>query len=294
MSSSSALMIACFLAIAHANQLFHRPEYAANIHNYEDLVAYLATIENGQSFASFAGDKGVGTFGGSEDHTAILTCQPRHLRQYSYCPVRFEQTIPLPTAYTFAIAASGVSAEKTGPEMDPYNRASLLARAAVDQWNAATGRSDPHLAAAIQSDPAAPDRLRAILRDTPDLLRRFEQFHAESNEIIPAAADALLRNDIPSLSPLVDRSQHLAQTLLSNQTPETIHLARSARRLGSPAASAFGAGFGGSVWALIQTQSAPHFLAAWQADYHATFPTRRDASTFFLTRPGPAAARLFA
>ena len=294
MSSSSALMIACFFAIAHSNALYGRPQYSANIQNHEDLAAYLATIENGQSFRALQGDKGVGTFGGSEDHIAILTCEPTRLRQYSFCPVQFQRSIPLPPGYTFAIASSGVPAEKTGPAMAKYNRASSLARAAVEKWNSATHRADPHLAAAIQSSPDAPDRLRAILADAPDLLNRFEQFHAESNQIIPAAADALLRGDIASLSPLVDRSQHLAETLLGNQVPETIHLAQSARRLGSPAASAFGAGFGGSVWALMETQSAASFLSAWQSDYRAAFPDHASASTFFLTRPGPAAARLFA
>lgn len=294
LASSSAFVIASFFAIAHANQLFRRPEYAANLHNHEDLAAYLAAIENGQSFRTLSGDSGVGTLGGSEDHAAILTSHPRQLRQYSYCPLRFEQSIPLPSNFTFAIATSGVPAEKTGPAMQKYNHASLLAQTATDKWNAASNRSDPHLAAAIQSSPDAIHQLRNILADSQDLLDRFEHFLAESTEIVPAAATALVNNNIPALSSIVDRSQHLAETILRNQVPETMHLARSARQLGSPAASAFGAGFGGSVWALIDMPSAPKFLSNWQSAYHAAFPNHANASFFFLTRPGPAAARLFA
>lgn len=37
---------------------------------------YLGCIENGQSFKTLVGDKGVGTFGGSEDHTAIMASEP--------------------------------------------------------------------------------------------------------------------------------------------------------------------------------------------------------------------------
>ena len=55
---------------------------------------------------------------------------------------------------------------------------------------------------------------------------------------------------------LVDRSQQLAERRLGNQVPETIELARSARELGARAASAFGAGFGGSVWALVSRADA--------------------------------------
>jgi galactokinase len=45
-----------------------------------------------------------------------------------------------------------------------------------------------------------------------------------------------------TLGVLVDRSQAMAESILRNQVPETIHLARSARELGAVAASAFGAG----------------------------------------------------
>ena len=40
--------------------------------------------------------------------------------------------------------------------------------------------------------------------------------------------------------------------LLGNQVPETIALARAALAHGAFAACSFGAGFGGSVWALVE------------------------------------------
>ncbi|HVH87451.1 MAG TPA: galactokinase family protein, partial [Terriglobales bacterium] len=114
MSSSSALVIASFFAIAAANSLQSTEQFQQNLHTQEDLATYLACVENGSSFRALSGDTGVGTFGGSEDHTAILCCEAGKIAQYSFCPVRFERSITLPDDLTFVIATSGVAAEKTG------------------------------------------------------------------------------------------------------------------------------------------------------------------------------------
>jgi galactokinase len=91
---------------------------------------------------------------------------------------------------------------------------------------------------------------------------------------------------------LVDRSQRGAEEWLGNQVPETVMLARSAREEGALAASAFGAGFGGSVWALTRADGAGAFSRRWQARYCAAFPGRAARAQFFETRPGPPAVRL--
>ena len=74
--------------------------------------------------------------------------------------------------------------------------------------------------------------------------------------------------------------------------PETICLARTAREQGAAAASAFGAGFGGSVWALARVDQTEAFLTAWACAYRQAFPQHAQASTFFLTAAGPAAFRI--
>jgi galactokinase len=77
--------------------------------------------------------------------------------------------------------------------------------------------------------------------------------------------------------------------VLRNQMPETVHLARAARVHGAVAASAFGAGFGGAVWAMVPRADADRFLAAWRADYERAFPARRSRAKWAITRPaGPA------
>ncbi len=298
MSSSSAFIVAVFLALADVNALADNENYQREIQGLEDLAAYLGTLENGQSYGTLAGDHGVGTFGGSEDHTAILCSRSGHLKQYSFCPIRHELTVAMPEQYLFALAVSGVTAIKTGGARAKYNRASLAARRVLDLWCQATGRSDPTLAAAANSSTEAPDRIRAILRasketdfSASELANRFDQFHEESEVIIPSATKALLAADPVRFGVIVERSQQRAEKLLGNQVPETIALVRSARSLGAAAASAFGAGFGGSVWAMVPVGQACRFERLWASRFCRQFPASKNAR-FFSTHPGPAAMRI--
>lgn len=292
LSSSSALVIAVFNAIARVNGIEDRIEYKSNIHSLEDLAGYLGTVENGQTFGSLKGRQGVGTFGGSQDHTAILCCEPGALSQYSFCPVRREATIKLPD-YVFVVGVSGVSADKTGSALDKYNRVSLLAREVLSIWNDATGRADETLMAALSSYSNSADRIREAIRSANssfpagELLNRLEQFIQECFEIIPEVARELAAGRVDQIGKLVDRSQTAAERWLGNQVPQTITLASLARELGAVAASAFGAGFGGSVWAMVSPDRAESFAIEWAEKYRSKFPESASASQFFLTRAGP-------
>jgi galactokinase len=293
LSSSSALIIAVFNVIAWVNDLKQRVEYKSNINSLEDLAGYLGTVENGQTFGSLIGRQGVGTFGGSQDHTAILCCQPGELSQYSFCPVRREATIALPDDYTFIIGGSGVSADKTGNALEKYNRVSLLAREVLLIWNKATSRNDETLMAALSSQAYTTDRMREAINSASSsfsataLLKRLEQFIQECLEIIPEVGREFAVGHVDRIGGIVDRSQSAAERGLGNQVPETIALARLARELGAAAASAFGAGFGGSVWALVKADQAESFAVEWADRYRSQFPETAGRSQFFLTRAGP-------
>jgi len=292
LSSSSALMIAIFLAIADANDLYATPKLAEVASVPEELAAYLACIENGQSYGPFEGDRGVGTFGGSEDHTAILCCRARRLSHYRFAPVRLEQQVSMPEEWIYVIAHSGVAANKTGAARDCYNRLSALAKAVLDVWNRASGRNDRTIAAALQYSPYA-EEIRKILRNTEggefakaELLSRFDHYALES-QLVPAAVRAFADRDTDALGETAERSQSAAEQLLGNQTPEISTLAREARKLGAIAASAFGAGFGGSVWAIVPRTEAQGFMDKWRAAYVRAFPALAPAATVFTTAAGP-------
>ena len=194
MSSSSALMIAVLLALVRANDLDRTTAWLReHCDNRDDLAAYAATIENGRTFRALAGEGGVGTEGGSEDHTAILCSEPSRVAQYAFCPTRRERSIPFAAGLVLAIGVSGVAARKTGQARDDYNRASRNAARVLERWREATGRRDESLAAAVSSSADAPARLRDLLRGDQVLLDRFDQFVEESTELVPAAADELER-----------------------------------------------------------------------------------------------------
>jgi galactokinase len=76
--------------------------------------------------------------------------------------------------------------------------------------------------------------------------------------------------------------------LLENQVPETLELTALAGRLGAPAASPFGGGFGGAVWALVRDVEAERFLVEWRDRYRADFPQRTGAEFFATHAGGPA------
>jgi galactokinase len=294
LSSSSALVIALFSAIRAVNALDERPEWKAAIRAEEDLGGYLGSVENGQSFGALAERSGTGASTGSEDQTAILCSRPGELAQYAFLPVRRERDVPLEADWSFVVASSGVASDKTGAVKDRYNRVSLAARAILDLWNGSARRSDPSLYAAAHSLPDATERIRNLIRviavpgfDAKYLRGRFDQLLEESDALVPGVADQLARRDVVPVGPLVDRSQELAENGLQNQIPETIFLAREGRSLGAAAASAFGGGFGGSVWALARTAEAEAFRRRWAERYAGEFPQATTNARFFATRPGP-------
>ncbi len=294
LSSSSALITAVFMALSLANDLAGKNAARSVLSSREELAGYLGSVENGDVYGQFAADTGVGTLGGSQDHTAILCCEAGNITRFAFLPVRREAVIRLLPQYTFALGVSGVMAEKTGAAMNGYNRCSQAVETLLRIWNQGTARWDGSLADAVDSSHDAPDRLRSLslsARDplfTPQQLGdRLEHFLVENYEIIPAATDALNREAVGEFGVVVDRSQRIAESLLGTQVPQTNALQRMARELGAVASSAFGAGFGGSVWAMIPNAGAKEFLSNWEGKYREAFPGYSMRSMFFISPPGP-------
>ncbi len=296
LSSSSALMIAVFVALAKSNDLRSSEEFRREIFSREELASYLGCIENGEDFRSLEGDGGVGTFGGSQDHTAIMCSTPGRVIQYAFSPVRREAVYKLPPTHALVIASSGIMAEKSAGARAAYNRASLMVRELLTRWNESTARRDATLADAVRSSDEAVTRLRSIADEAnggqfsaSELRHRLDQFVLEAFELIPAAGQALARDDLAAWGALADRSQRAAVEWLGNQVPETIALAKLARAGGATAASSFGAGFGGSVWALVPVSHALEFAVMWEHAYAREFPQHAGQAICFVSPAGPGA-----
>ena len=118
LSSSSALVVGLATALVHRGRLHMRPEWQAALQTLQDLAGYLGAVENGLTFKTFTGAPGVGTDGGSEDHTAILMARRHAVSAYSYLPVRRHADAEMPPDWRFVVATSGVEADKAGSARD--------------------------------------------------------------------------------------------------------------------------------------------------------------------------------
>jgi galactokinase len=272
MSSSSALVVGMAEALVRVGGVQETPEWRSNIGSPLDAAGYYACIENGRRFGGLEGDAGVGTHGGSEDHSAILNGKAEHVLAFGFVPSRALGGARVTDGWSFVIGTCGIKANKTGRAQEAYNKLSADAAALLALWNehVATGAPAISLAAALAL-PGAADTLRAL---AGPLRNRLDAFIREDQRVL-AARDAFERVDAAEIGRLSADSQRDAEHLLGNQIPETVKLSDSALAAGAFAACSFGAGFGGAAWALVETSDAERFASRWTADA-------------FAIRPGPA------
>jgi galactokinase len=297
MSGSSALMMMVFTAIASASRLHESPVFKQNILDPIDLSVYLACAENGQSFRGLQGDAGVGTFGGSEDHAAILNSRPDTLSLFEFSPPCLKAEIPWPGEWRMVVAFSGVRAEKTREALEKYNMASRRVRDSVMRFNQLAGTHLGTLREVVDYEPKpggagwlkelerAPSRGAAAV--APALADRVRQFILEDRTHIPGALAALQARDLGAFGKLVSESHRASKKYLWNIVPEIDSLQKTACRLGAAGASGFGAGFGGSIFAVTTADRAEDLLGRWRVSYAGRYPALAGESAFFIAEPGP-------
>lgn len=289
MSSSSALVVATTLALAERNGLTERELWRANIRTDLELAHYASCVENGYDYPGLSGTRGVGTMGGSEDHTAMLCCRANRLSEFSFIPSVRHNVVDFPADHSFVVGVCGVRAEKSGAAMEQYNYLSASTRELVSRWGAATGGDEVTLDDILTTEDGL-EGLSAIVADDEALSRRLRAFVTEVKVLIPRAVAALQAGDLAEFGKVALESHRNADTNLLNQLPETNALVELAMSEGAVGASAFGAGWGGSVWALVPTAEAQQFTARWASKYRAQFPQWEPE--FIITRPSQPAHRL--
>ena len=300
MSSSSALVCATALALASLNGWDEDPRWIESMPDRLALAGYLAAVEGGRAWRDLPGTSGVGTRGGSEDHTGMLCGTRDRLLLAEFDPMRVERTISFPSQWALVVGVSGVLAHKTGAALEDYNRGPSTVQTVLARWNETTGRADASLAGAVRhlvgdatgeqaaGDPALKDLLR--LCDPGYERQRIEQFLIESLVLVPEGARLIAEAD-PGIGEVLERSQELADRGLCNQVPQTRLMVSLAREAGAIGASSFGAGWGGSVYALVRADEAEGFAAQWLRAYRDREQGAEQAAVI-VTRPGPGACRL--
>jgi len=288
LSSSSAFVTMLTLAVAEANELTARPEWTRYLGEPLALAEYCGAVETGGAFGPWSGERGVGTRGGAQDHVAILCNADGRVGVFGYLPARTVGDAEFPKDWALLVATSGVRATKTGAAQADYNRAADLVHGLLSRWNAVEGRSDRSLAAALSSAADARTRLDRLVNASPDaplLSARLTQFQREVEVVVPGALAAMRTGDAMALRRWAVESQQGAELALRNQVPETKFLARAALSAGAHAASAFGAGFGGAVWAICDAADADAVRDGWRALYASSHPARAAKSEWLRLQP---------
>lgn len=304
LSGSSALLVMTFFALAAPNGLTETARFRQCIQTRLDLAAYLACAENGEGFGPLVGTTGVGTFGGSEDHAALLHARKGMLSLYGFCPLRHKADFVFPDDLRLVIGFSGVRAEKARGTATLYNRAVQNAKLVVSRYNRRYRQTYQTLgdlltghrslgAQALPARVARACRLGFPGQRHAELVARFRQFMAEDQRIIPGFLAALLRRDLPQMGAWINQSHALSKRYLRNIVPEVDWLQRWARRLGAIGSSGFGAGFGGSVYALVPATMAAPFAEEWRIGFCKRFPQYAGTCEMFVTFPSAAAGMMF-
>lgn len=303
-SSSSALVVGLLMAVASCSELREQDLWQEELPDRIALAGYAGALENGMSYGRLHGESGVGTKGGAQDQTAILNCAAGQLDQFAWRPVKHEGSVKFPDNLVFAIGVSGVTAAKTGAALTSYNRAARTAAFIVEAWNKANASHSAEclrevFEAAWSTDGHSKGVPESVLHITAlaannefseaHLVQRLQQFHRETWTNVPEGAAALKSGDLRRFGELTVASMDGATNALRNQIPETISLVTLASGLGAHATSAFGAGFGGAVWALTDRDGAPSFAEEWMSAYRQKFPKRASRAHAFITVPSPPA-----
>lgn len=281
-SSSSAFVVALLMAIKAVTPLEYHPLWRAHIHSAEDFAAYAATLENGKSFGALQGTGGIGVLGGTQDQTAICCAIKDHLNHYGYLPTRHLGTIPFPESHCFVIGNSGVHADKADGAKAAYNAASQSVQTLTEMGQFLYGEELQTLQEVVTAPQYNRQDWLARLQPYPILQTRFLHFEKEQS-LVHQAVIAFERQLWSDVGNLLQASQHAADALLGNQVPETNFLAEAAIASGALAASAFGAGFGGAVWALLPKSDANPFMQQWSSAYQEVYLYHN--SRFFITSP---------
>src|SRR5699024_6908307 len=205
MSSSSAIITGTAMALADLNELPATEAWAGQIPDRVALAGYAASIENGKSFGTLRGRPGVGTSGGSLDHTGMLTSEEGRISYAEFDPMRIIDRVALPEGWSFVVGVSGVLAEKTCAAQEASNRRTALLSLLAVYLEAPLG--------------AAVERLVLLRRRAAEggARERLEQVLVESTHLVPRAHAALRSGDLDAFAAAVHTSQGLAETHLRNQ-----------------------------------------------------------------------------
>ncbi len=251
LSSSSALVVATALAILHANSV---------------TLPALELIE-----LLSRGERYVGTAGGAMDQAIIIGAEAGCAIRIDFHPLRLTPTV-VPAGWQFLVAWSLVHAEKSGADRQAYNERTKQCEEAHRLVAARLGRQeDPSYAGLLAA--ASVEELLDVARATLSgvLLRRFRHVVTEATRV-RLAEMAMARGkegDLTAFGQLLDASHASLRDDYEVSHAELDRLVELAREAGAAGARLTGAGFGGSIVALVRAERAAEVMAALRERFYA-------------------------
>lgn len=251
LSSSSALVNAVGLALAHAN------EVGTELRDFAPLMA------DAEQF--------VGTRGGGMDQAISLGARNRSLARISFAPLRLRHVI-VPDDWCIVVADSGVRAEKSGNARVVYNRRREECEEALSIM---TGHvATANITEKLQTDYRGllgaldPKTLLAVADDVlkGPLRRRFRHAVTEATRL-ETAIDRLHAGDVTGFGALMDQSHESLRRDYGVSCPELDELVTIAREGGAAGAKLTGAGFGGCIVALADRWTVGSVLETLVSEY---------------------------
>lgn len=251
LSSSTALVNAVGLALAHANEVSLAPA------TFADLMA--------------EAERYTGTRGGGMDQAIGLGARAGHAARITFSPLRMRH-LAVPEGWCFVVADSGVRAEKSGGAQAAYNQrrseceealGEVVRLALEGDRLSATPRGYPDLLR-LMGVPEVLAMAEDVLQGR--LLRRFRHVVSEAARV-DQAADCLLNADLAGFGTLMDASHGSLHTDYQVSCRELDELAAIAREGGAAGARLTGAGFGGCIVALTDRSTVDTVLEGLLEQY---------------------------
>ncbi len=252
LSSSSAIVNAVGLALAHVNDVLAEPGEFAVLMSEAELF--------------------VGTRGGGMDQAISLGAKDDSAAKISFNPIRL-QYVTVPDDWCFIIADSGEIAEKSGSLQVEYNlrrtqceKALQVISAKLLKQGVTEGlyESYQELCASLDAEVLL-DFAEKFLTEAEH--RCFRHVVTEAGRV-EAAVERMLASDIRGFGAYMNASHDSLKTDYQVSTEALDELVQVAREGGAVGARLTGAGFGGCVVALVERRRTSDALGVLRAEYY--------------------------
>lgn len=199
------------------------------------------------------------------DQAVCLLARAGHALYVAFRPVAV-RPIPIPSGLSIILADSLVRAEKSGSALAAYNeRRETGERARASMASALELPRSTSYADLVARDGDVLGPAGDVLSGSA--LKYFRHVVSEARRVKQAAA-ALQAADLVTLGELVDASHESLRADYAVSTPELDQLVTIARGAGALGARLTGAGFGGSMIALVTRERLGHVSDALARDFY--------------------------